>query len=398
MSVPLDPALPRLGLLLDADAIAPLLERSLGRQARLEAVRVARVAYEPGARASVHYELLVDGRPANVVAWSLAGRDLAARAQGPRLLELARRIDGRSPAAVPAGYAAEADALLTWLPLDPRLRALAEAPRKLAERLGHTVAGEPTIVPESYKPGTRIVLRLGSHVLKAYGKEPAYERGAAGLRIAAASPLRTPRAEGWLPDLRLTVQAAVDGTVPTAERAAGAAGALVRRLQSSDLVPPRVATPATVLDLASAKAALAAHVLPALGPRFTRLLGRLRESAPPVDSLVPAHGDFDADQLVETEEADHVVLDFDDVCLAPPALDLATYLADVVRGRDLDLTAIENVSERLLAGYGGRPPALEWYLGAIVLARAPHPFQRFVPGWPERVAGIVRTAEAVIAA
>jgi phosphotransferase family enzyme len=398
VSLPPDPALPHLGLLLlDADAVSPLLERSLGRRAYVDEVHVARVAYEPGVRASVHYRLHVDGRGADAVAWSLAGRDLAARARSPRLSELARRVDGRSPAAVPVVYEAAADALVTWLPLDPRLSALAVTPRALAERLGQEPGGEPTIVPESYKPGARIVLRFGNCVLKAYGREPAYERGAAGLRVAAATPLRTPRLEACLPDLRLTVQTAVEGTTPTPEAAASAGGALVRRLHDADLAPPRVATPETILALAAEKAALAAHVVPALRPRLTTLLDRLRESMPSADSLVPSHGDFDADQLVSTADGDHVVLDFDDVCLAPPALDLATYLADLVCGRDQDLGRVEAVRAPLLAGYGAEPHSLDWYVAAVVLARAPHPFQRFVPGWPERVAGSVRAAEAIAA-
>ena len=102
---------------------------------------------------------------------------------------------------------------------------------------------------------------------------------------------------------------------------------------------------------------------------------------------MPAHGDLDADQLVVTPAGELVVLDFDDVCMAAPALDLAAYLADVVRGDGGDLAAIDAVERPLLDGYGGRPPALGWYLAAVVLARAPHPFQRADPAWPERVKG-----------
>jgi hypothetical protein len=55
------------------------------------------------------------------------------------------------------------------------------------------------------------------------------------------------------------------------------------------------------------------------------------------------------------------------------------------------------VSQPLLDGYGAAPPALDWFLAAVVLCRAPHPFHRFVPDWPERVEGMVATAEAVLA-
>jgi Phosphotransferase enzyme family len=386
MRAPTDAALPRFALLLDPDAMTPVLERSLGRAARVEQVRIARVAYKPGDRANVHYEALVDGRVEDAVTWAVAGRDLSARARQPALLELARRVDGRSPAVRPLVYEPDADALVTWLPLDPRLPALVRLPSAPVVR-----------VAESYKPGVRIVLRSGRRVLKAYGKDRAFELGVDGLRLAAASPLRAPRLEAAYPRLRLTAQTAVEGTVPTPESAAQAAGALVRRLQAAPLAPARVRRAETVLALAAEKARLAALVLPALGTRLTRLLDGLRKSAPPGEALVPAHGDFDADQLVDADDGELVVLDFDDVCLAPAAFDLATYLADVARGREQDAAAIEAVRAPLLAGYGARPAALEWYLAAVILTRAPHAFQRGLSDWPERVDGMVRTAEEVLA-
>lgn len=403
MRIPHDPALPRLGLLLDPAALGPLLARSLGRSAEVGPARIARIAYKPGFRAVVHYEVSVDGRAENAVAFARAGRDLAARARSAPLLALGGLVNGRSPAATPVVYAADADALLTWLPLDPGLPALAEPPRRLAERLGRAGVAAPapgveaTIVPESYKPGARVVLRLGRHVLKAYGDERAYERGLAGLRLAVSLPLRTPRVATGLRDLRLTVQSGMDGSAPTPLDAATAAGELVRRLQSARAAPPRVVTSELLLALAEEKSALAAHLLPGLGPRVTRLLARLRRALPRVTAPVPAHGDFDADQLLVSGDGEPVVIDFDDVCLAAPALDLATYLADVVRGREEDRRRLAAVREALLRGFGDCPPALDWHLAVVVTARAAHAFQRGEPDWGERAEGMVRTAEEALA-
>ena len=106
---------------------------------------------------------------------------------------------------------------------------------------------------------------------------------------------------------------------------------------------------------------------------------------------MPAHGDFHVDQLLVGD--DIAVVDFDQMSLAAPALDIASYAADVVRGRDGDLAAVDDVLERLLDGYGGRPPALGWYLAAAILARVAHPFQRQFPDWPDRIDGMLRTAE-----
>jgi Phosphotransferase enzyme family len=395
MRAPRDAALPRFGLLLDPDAVAPVLERSLGRAAELGTPRLARVAYKPGVRAVVHYEVAVDSREEHAVAFAQVGRDLAARARRPALLEAARRVNGRSPAVTPLGYDADADALVTWLPFDPRLPALVEPRERLAARLG-LPASDLAVVPESYQPGARIVLRLGGSVLKAYGDERSYERSVAGLRVAAASLLRTPRAGRCLRDLRVTSQAAVEGSCPTPAEVATVAGLLVRRLQASSLAPAWLATTDYLLALAAEKAAMAAQTLPGLALRLRRAVAVLRRTAPAVTELVPAHGDFDADQLLDAGGGEPFVIDFDDACLAAPALDLATYLADVVRGEADDLARLEDVRERLLAGYGSEPKQLDWHVAAIVLTRTLHAFRRGRDDWPERAEGVVGAAEGVL--
>lgn len=398
MRVPRDPALPRLGVLLEQDAIGPLLERSLGRPARLGALRIARVSYKPGERATVHYEIVVNGRHEDAVARAVAGRDLAARARRAALLELAGRVNGRSPAATPVVYDADAEALLTWLPLDPRLPALAEAPRVLARMLGEAgvdVAAEPA-EPRllSYKPGRRAVLRLDGHVLKLYGSARQFAAAAAGLRAGPAlSGVATARREAALPLLRLTAQATVDGQPVPALAAASEAGALVRRLQRArapELVP---AGRDAQLDAARRKAALVAVVAPYLASRVGRLVRRLAESSPPPTGLVPAHGDFHAGQLLRVEGSLYL-LDLDSICLGAPGLDLAEYAAGAT---EAGLESGTAVLDALVDGYGARPDGLDWDLAAAILVRASHPFHRALPGWPERVERMVAAAEAVLA-
>jgi Ser/Thr protein kinase RdoA (MazF antagonist) len=136
-----------------------------------------------------------------------------------------------------------------------------------------------------------------------------------------------------------------------------------------------------------------AAVLPHLGPRLQALVHRLSDRLPETEALVPAHGDFHVDQLL-VDAGEIAVVDFDGMCLAPPALDLATYAADVVRGRDGDLENVHAVLDPLLEGYGARPPALEWHLAAAILGRAAHPFQRQVEDWPARATAMVSAAEA----
>lgn len=131
----------------------------------------------------------------------------------------------------------------------------------------------------------------------------------------------------------------------------------------------------------------------ALRARLEALVGRFAEALPAAIAPVPAHGDFHVDQLLLAGDA-IAVIDLDQLCLADPALDLATYAADVVRGRAADLESVQRVLDRLLDGYGGRPAALEGHLAAAILGRAAHPFQRQLPGWPERVDAMVAAAEA----
>ena len=76
MRSPHDKALPRLSLLLDADSMAPVLERALENPARVGRVRVARIVYKPGVRVAVHYEVSVDARDEDAVVFERPGRDI----------------------------------------------------------------------------------------------------------------------------------------------------------------------------------------------------------------------------------------------------------------------------------------------------------------------------------
>jgi hypothetical protein len=396
---PPDAALPALDRLLDADAMRPVLQRSLTPSRAIDRIRVARIRYKPGDRVLVHYVARAGGERVDAVATAAASADLAARALTEPYERLAWAVRGRTAAARPVAYEPDVDALITWLPLDVSLVALTTPPAELHARLraaGVRVprdAGEPELI--GYKPRARAVLRLGAHVLKAYGKERQFERARAGLEAARASGLPTPRFAAALPEFRLTVQEAVAGAVPArAADAAGRAGELARALRAGSFAGLAPAPAERQLEMAARRAELVAAVCPAAAPLVDELLARLAATIPADLELGPAHGDFHVDQLLETEDG-VVLLDFDDVCAAPAALDLATYAADVVRGREDDLEAVEDVLRPLLDGFGERPEGLDWYLATAILGRAPHPFHRLLPAWPARVEAMVATAEAV---
>jgi energy-coupling factor transporter ATP-binding protein EcfA2 len=350
--------------LLDRAVARAVLERSHGEP--LGEITVARVYYRPGGRTHVHYR---------------AGAGDAVLTAGDEGV--------RGPLAT---YDPGQDVTVTWLPLDPRLPALGAHPDELARRLDLDLDGEPVLL--RYKPRARAVLRWGEHVLKAYGSRAAFDAAVTGLRTEG--PLATAAFEAALPDLRLTMQRRVSGTGPaSAADVAAEAGEALARLQRAPLEELPEAPPERWLADAQDKAAVIVAVAPDLRGLVEPLVHRLERSLPRALSLRPAHGDFHVDQLLLDGDG-LAVIDFDQMCIAPPALDLATYAADVVRGRGGDLEAIEGVLDPLLAGYGTRPETLDWHLAAAILARAAHPFHRQVPAWRERMEAMVATAEEVV--
>jgi ABC-type multidrug transport system fused ATPase/permease subunit len=378
----------------DADSDAAVLARSLAPGADLSDVEVGRVVYKPGELIAVHYRARVDGAPHDAVVTRIPGADLAASVRKPRYADRAQRINGRSPAPSPLTYDADAEAIVSWLPFDPRLPALGEPPHELARRLG-VAAGEVELL--GYKPRSRAVLRLGGLILKAYGRAREYEAALAGLRAAQAAPFPTADFAAADAELRLTAQRELGGERPgDAVVVAREAGRLAAALQAAPLAGLADAPADRALAAAVRKAEVIAAVLPDLRPRLDALVARLRAGAPDAGPLVPAHGDFHVDQLLQTG-AGIAVIDFDELSLAPPALDLATYAADVVRGRPGDAEQLEAVIAPLLAGYGGAPDTFEWHLATAILGRAAHPFQRQVPHWRERVEATVAAAEETLA-
>jgi ATP-binding cassette subfamily B protein len=410
-SVQNDPALPHLPVLLDRDAMAPFLHRSLGPDAPFPDVRIHYVRYRPGTKAVVHYDVGLDGRRYDAVAMIAAHGRLARRAERPENVALARLVDGRSPAPMPLHYEPELDALIQWYPLDLDLPALAEPPARVLDelkaagvRLGD-VGGEPATL--RYKPRRRAVLRVGEHVLKMYAKQEDFDAATAALRAAGSlRGVRTPALGGDLPARLLTVQPLLSGSPPTgAADVARETGELLSDLQAAwaPVAPPEAALeaglaavlPSQHLAEAEASARLVAGITPALRARVEALLRDLEANVPRIDHLVLSHGDFSARQLLVTSDG-LAVVDLDAMCLAPAAFDPATYAAHLVSGGPDDLAEARKVLEELLEGYGGRPPGLEWYLATCILRHSTYPFRYLDEHWPQRVEGMVTAAEAAL--
>jgi ABC-type multidrug transport system fused ATPase/permease subunit len=393
--VPVDAALPQLSRLLDPAAMAGALNGSLGRDdVQVGDVRVHRVLYQPHERVTVHYRAEVNGREHDAVAFADAESDLAGRPGSPAYREVARMVGSRAPALRPVVHDTDLDALISWAPFDVSLPGLYERPWHVAARLewagvelGDIGAGPATL---AYRPAGTAVVRLNGHVLRAYGNTARYDRALAGAQVAKGAVPAADLVLG-LRDLRVIVSKAIDADAAGDPVANGAAaGALLRDLHGVRADRLAVETPERTLDRARARATLAATLVPRLAPSIGALVERLAGDVPQPGTLVTSQGNFGSDQL-RVHGRDVVLVDFNDMCLAPPALDVATYAAKVAHGRPDD-EAPDAALAAVIEGYGDRPEALDWYLATAILTRATHPFRRQVPDWPERIDGMVRTA------
>jgi aminoglycoside phosphotransferase (APT) family kinase protein len=237
-------------------------------------------------------------------------------------------------------------------------------------------------------------------VIKFYAKDYRYQAAATGLRISQGlGSVLAPRPATGVPEWRLTVQSLLPGQTPAdpfgvAERA----GALLSALHGSklgELSALRRFPPAQQLEAAGASARMVLALLPALRPRLNRILSVLEDATPETDRLVMSHGDFSVHQLLELGP-ELAVTDFDELCLAPAGLDVASYSAYLVRGQPDDLAAAARTMEALLEGYGRRPEAVSWYLATMILRRAPRPFRYVEPDWPDRVHTLLGAAEEAL--
>ena len=397
--IPHDDGLPQIAHMLDPEAMGSTLARSLGREEPLESVEISYLRYRHGKNLVVHYEVEIDGAGCHAVSITSSKHDLSGEPARDEQLERAKLVEGRSPAANPFTYEPELRALIYWLPFDPDLPALSEPPDSLRSRLERegveleSSNGEPILL--QYRPRRRATLRLDSHVVKIYRYEADFDEGVRGLNASAdVASVRTARCEAVVPEWRLTVQELLPGTPARRVDAAREAGAVLTRLHASDLgsLPPHL--PTDRLKGVAESVKLVSSVVPALTERARSLLGRLEAEEPRSDVLVPSHGDFHGGQLLELAAGEYALIDFDLLCAAAPALDVANYAGHLVAQKGLGADAAAAILEALVDGYGSRPPGLSWYLSAAILRSARGPIKRFEHDWPERIQTTVASAEA----
>jgi aminoglycoside phosphotransferase (APT) family kinase protein len=171
---------------------------------------------------------------------------------------------------------------------------------------------------------------------------------------------------------------------------------VLRALHEHELEGLEPLLPSERLAACATAVALVSFIAPALTQRAEAALRELERRAPALEgALVTSHGDFHGGQLLELAEGP-ALIDLDLLGAAPPALDLANYAGHLIPKDAPDLSAALTVLDGLVAGYGRRPPWLEWYLAASILRRARVPFRNFERDWPEQTEAMVGAAEAAL--
>ena len=394
-----DPALPGLRQLLDPHEMAPLLGATLaGTQA--PDVRITSVRYKPGDNIVVQYSVTTGGGWSTAVAYAKGGSRLEAKPDRGRNRRLVERVRGRTPSPEPLGYLPEVSAVVQWLPLDVRLPLLSEPGSRLARRLakrGLPSGGDDEPELLRYWPRRRAVLRFGPHVIKVYRDAADFDVALRGLRASGGlGRVRSAPFEASLPTKLATIQGLVPGHSPSMwPRSSEAAGGILAELHTDAVLPLPATTADEILNKSAVRATFVADLLPEMRAELDSLMSQLRVTAPSGLPRVTCHGNFHAGQLLAGPEG-MTLIDVDRLCLAPAAYDLASFAAHVAFGRPDDLELVHATLDSLLAGYGRRPPGVEWFLANCLLRRSPVPFRHQDEHWPEAVASLVGSARKAL--
>lgn len=414
---PRDPALPALGVALNAGAMRELLQDRLP-EVELESCRPCYVRYKPATNALVKYELEARGESETLV----AHLRLFADGRATEILERKsrRRLAGRAAAVgdarVPSAvYLSELPAAVQFFPLDIALPALVEAasPRSIEQAFRDASLSAP-LADESaelirYKPARKALLRFacdagGRHL---YVKLHADTRGARHLLFGpvlerAGMPGAAPLV--YHAGLRMLVHAEQVGTSLRALRSSPAfaswmepLGELLARLHSTR--PPGVPARSPAFEAGRVIAAsgslatlLPAHAaeLFALGARLAR---HLEEATAPPTAV---HGDFWDDQVLVSGRG-AVLLDFDELRLGDPFSDVANFLAQLAARKGERVHDADGVRAAFLDAYASHRPdgngTLVLHEAAALLRAGLGSFRRLEPDWPhsaERLVGLAR--------
>ena len=419
-----DPALPGLGILLDAerfaDAVGPCFAGAAVQSAAIEYVK-----YRPGRYCRVGYELQIG---ASAVRAHAVGR--------PRDLSPIAATGSHSSKAYAAGESRfvlpEMALEISLFPADERLSGLAQLgdAQGREDLLRDILPGRPDLWAANfelvrYRPGRRCVGRLlveGQCIaaIKFYS-EAEYATASFNARaFESEQMLHIPRWMGDSPRHRAIVIEWLPGDLlfdllANWESHATRVGYALGRLHSQ--CPPglRRLSPTAETEPLWTAARDVQGVCPGLGERaqdLARKLSAAAEQEERADSpRCSIHGDFSPRQVL-VGDWQTAILDFDDARYGDPAIDLGHFAARLQRRRlreALPASEIDGVFDALLAGYeavcASPLPGYEMvrtltdrgsiarHTAAALLRLAPHPFRKREDDWPRRTEELLALAE-----
>ncbi len=276
------------------------------------------------------------------------------------------------------GWQPGGEVRVDWFPDDPGLAALPDLTGELL----------------AWVPFQRAVVRGVESVCKVYSDRRELERCVDALRlldgVVAHPAVRRVDRDRHVVELDLVPGRGLGGS--DALDAAPAAGQILRRLQQSDVGPAATLGARDLMAQCRPVVELVAHARPDLAERARDALGELGARRPADGHAVVCHGDFNVGQLVAGTGSVPVVVDWDTLCTAAAALDVAAWAANLVSGRPDDEARAQAALDRLLAGYGPAPEALDWYLSATCLRRLDRAVRRAKHDWPTRTERILEAS------
>lgn len=450
--MPADAALPQLATMLDGAAMGARLRGrwdadgagpGMGVGPRIEHCQVAYVRYLPGSRCIVGYRLDVadpaGGRRGGQIVCVKAFAEPRSERYLARCESCMRRPSDFGP---PFVHLPDLGLFATAFPNDLRMRGLyrlvdrARLKRMLRAAVGAPKAavddggdGAQPIEIVSYKPERSCLVRFG---LRPSGSthetpRPVFARmyhndrgaqiyrgmqavwqcaGGSGGTLSVAEPL------GYDPEALLLVQAAVPG-VPLSARAGGqrfieAAGAASRglaTLHASTARLERTRTPISMLQSYAGRAAGLAKI-DGGGDRLDDCVARLRHSMPTLPGTAQRliHGDFSLNQIL-VDGGQVGIIDFDQVCLGDPYMDLGSFLARtemMVFEGDMDEATAHSATAAFLHDYETAAlfsldrDRLAWYEAVGFIALALSSGSSLKPGWQGRLGYCLARAEQLI--
>lgn len=378
-----DPDLPGAADLLGPNAAAVLAPAVEGAGGRLRSAVATQVRYDPGRRVTVRYGAEVE--------W----------ADGTQRTETFGALLQAEP--VPEGLAVvegdDGTRVGVWrYPHDPFLPGLPHAAyphgaRAILRELGVT-AGEVTVEPVVYRPGSRAVVRMRADRATVYVKilRPSDVAPLRALHDAFVDAVPVPRCIGWSEPLGLVAFPALPGQPLTRPLVDGgrlpAPRELLDLLERVRAVPvPSAGGDRRALDT---YARLLCVALPGEGARISELAGRAIELGTDVDGTV--HGDFYEGQVLVTDGTVTGLLDIDGARAGDVLDDPATLIGHLV-----GLGHVHPKSAPRIAAYRDellREPTLaadasrlRSAVTGVLLGLATTPFRRQERDWAERTRG-----------